>query len=723
MPKLPEDYLERVYAGVLGKLIGVYLGRPFEGWTHAKILEQLGHIEYFVHEKLDVPLVVTDDDVSGTFIFPRALLEHGISADITSEDIGKTWLNNVIEGRTIFWWGGNGVSTEHTAYLNLKKGIPAPKSGSIETNGKTVAEQIGAQIFIDGWALVAPGNPALAARLAGAAGKVSHDGESVHAAVLFAAMEAEAFVSKDIDHLLNTGLGFIPGDSLVAKLIEDIRHWAIEDEDWLKTRDRIEFEYGYHKFCGNCHVIPNHGIMTLALIYGGHSFHEAMHIVNTCGWDTDCNSGNIACLVAIMHGLQAFEEGPDWRGPLADRALISSADAGYSINNAARIAYDLTNMGRQLAGEQPLPPPKDGAQFHFTLPGSVQGFEATRHSLMPDIIRVQQRQDSEGRTALAICLKGLTKAAGSFQVTTPTFTPPDIVKMKTYELAASPLIYPGQTVETLLRADVENTGPVNVCFGLEVYGTDDKLELKKSPAFVILGPGEERTLSWTINDDMNYQPIQRLGISISASQGHVSGRIDMSYLRWSGTPQLTLRRPVDAGKAHFWRRAWVNGVSHMQRWGSSSFVLAQNDNTPGLLAYGTREWCDLRVEARGCMTSLAAEVGLAVRVQGLRRYYALVLQRDGRVSIVKARDGVRTALCTVNCPWILDKAYTLVVEVDGPRITASVQGLVNLEASDSDYDNGGIGLVVTDGAFTVDEVQVGSARGKTKVKIKRNSVQ
>jgi hypothetical protein len=30
---LPNDYLERVYAGVLGKIIGVYLGRPFEGWT------------------------------------------------------------------------------------------------------------------------------------------------------------------------------------------------------------------------------------------------------------------------------------------------------------------------------------------------------------------------------------------------------------------------------------------------------------------------------------------------------------------------------------------------------------------------------------------------------------------------------------------------------------------------------------------------------------------
>ena len=31
---LPIDYAQRVYAGVLGKIIGVYLGRPFESATH-----------------------------------------------------------------------------------------------------------------------------------------------------------------------------------------------------------------------------------------------------------------------------------------------------------------------------------------------------------------------------------------------------------------------------------------------------------------------------------------------------------------------------------------------------------------------------------------------------------------------------------------------------------------------------------------------------------------
>ena len=85
-----RDYLERVYAGVLGKIIGVYLGRPFEGWTHQRISSELGEIWDYQHERLGVPLVVADDDISGTFTFLRALPDHGSSAQITPEQIGNT---------------------------------------------------------------------------------------------------------------------------------------------------------------------------------------------------------------------------------------------------------------------------------------------------------------------------------------------------------------------------------------------------------------------------------------------------------------------------------------------------------------------------------------------------------------------------------------------------------------------------------------------------------
>ena len=93
--------------------------------------------------------------------------------------------------------------TEHTAYLRLKNGIQAPDSGSMALNGKVVAEQIGAQIFIDGWAMVSPGDPDQAAALSEKAARVSHDGEAVYGAVVMAVLEAMAFVEQDTNALLD----------------------------------------------------------------------------------------------------------------------------------------------------------------------------------------------------------------------------------------------------------------------------------------------------------------------------------------------------------------------------------------------------------------------------------------------------------------------------------------------------------------------------------------
>jgi hypothetical protein len=73
MSTLPPDYFETVYSGALDKVLGVYLCRPFEGWTNQRILEELGPIKYFVQNRLNRPIVAADDDISGIFTFIRAL--------------------------------------------------------------------------------------------------------------------------------------------------------------------------------------------------------------------------------------------------------------------------------------------------------------------------------------------------------------------------------------------------------------------------------------------------------------------------------------------------------------------------------------------------------------------------------------------------------------------------------------------------------------------------
>jgi len=697
---LPPDYLERVYAGVLGKLIGVYLGRPFEGWTYRRILEELEPIEDYVHERLGVPLVVADDDVSGTFTFIRALEEHGPRADLSPQDVAKTWLNAIIERRTILWWGGNGVSTEHTAWLALKRGVKAPISGSIGLNGATVAEQIGAQIFIDGWALVAPGKPQLAARLARAAASVSHDGEAVHAAALLAAMEAEAFLTRDVGRLLKTGLSVVPADCLIAKVANDVRAWRGEFSDWRDARAAIEARYGYDRFPGNCHVVPNHALIHLALNYADGDFGRALTIVNTSGWDTDCNSGNVGCLFAIMLGLDGLDAGRDWRGPLADRALISSADGGYAVNDAVRLAYEIANSGRALAQAAPIEPPKGGAQFHFSLPGSVQGFGAICDSDGAELSVAHGRID--GVPALSLSLEGLEPGEAAAAMT-PVFTPPDVVKMRTYDLQASPRLYPGQRIAARLIGDKPNRGAIAARLRVNVYGRDDRLEPIDGPA-VDVAPGEAREIEWTA-PDLEGRPIQAVGVALSARDERAEGRLWLDRLGWGGAPDVRFRRPAAPGE--FWRRAFVNAASGFDSPPGAAFRLSQ-DRDLGLLITGARDWKDYRVSA-AIVVHLGSSAGLVARARGLRRHYALVLARDGFLRLVKTRDDAKTVLAQAPMPWKLDIAYRLTFEVVGRRLVGLVDGLERLSATDETpeaFESGGAGLLIADGALSTEEIAV-----------------
>ncbi|SFR02296.1 ADP-ribosylglycohydrolase [Enterobacter sp. kpr-6] len=699
--ELPADYYSRVYAGVLGKLIGVYLGRPFEGWTYQKIMQELGPIQYYVHERFNRPLVTTDDDVAGTFTFIRALEDYGLPPDLTDEQLGHCWLNYIIDKRTILWWGGNGNSTEHTAWLNLKKGIPAPLSGAIATNGKTIAEQIGAQIFIDSWALVAPGQPELAASLTKKAASVSHDGESVYAAMLWAAMESQAFICQDIETLIETGLSVIPADSQIAGLIADIRRWWREDNDWQTTRQKIETHYGYHKYPSNCHVIPNHALMIMAMLYAPDNFQQAQCIVNTSGWDTDCNAGNVGCLSGIMLGLEGIDAGPDWRGPLADRMLISSADGGFSINNAVRITDYLVDLGHQIAGLPRPEPKKAGAQYHFSLPGSVQGFRwLNEERAVPVDVGNEAYQ---GRQMLSLRYHHLAPGLHA-SVTTQTFTPPEIVDMPSYELMASPPIYPGQRLQATLIAPPDNIAPLRVQLCYRIYDENNDLTPHVGEAKT-LAPGENATLLLDIPDHGG-QPIGEVGIRLSTDAPAARGRLLLDAMRWDGTPTLTLKKPRD--EDNFWWRAWVNGVDIFSRHYPGRFRIA-NEYDEGLLIYGTREWNNYRVRS-DLTLHLGDYGGLAFRVQGMRRYYAARILRDGTLQLVRVRDAVTRVLAERQLSDVFERPVTFDVIVNGRSITATVDGqtLCVEDAERDAFTGGGIGLLINAGALSTDAIHIGN---------------
>jgi hypothetical protein len=540
------------------------------------------------------------------------------------------------------------------------------------------------------------------------AASVSHDGEAIYGAQVVAAMEAQAFVESDLNKLLDTAVALIPQKSLIYQLIADLRNWHAGEKDWRKTREKIAAKYGYDKYGGNCHMVPNHALIVHALLHGEDDFQKSLMIVNTCGWDTDCNSGNVGCLLGIKNGLAGIDNGgPDWRGPVADRLYLSTAEGGRGISDAATETLHVVNVGRALAGAAPLAP-KQGAYYHFELPGAVQGFQAEASSEVSGTVTVENvlGHSQTGQRSLALHYQGVAPGR-SARVATPTFIPSkqvaDYFSKRGYALFASPRLYPGQTVRATITADGQNGQSVQCNLYTRSYGSDDQLVITRSPA-ISLAPGGSHAFVWPIPGSGS-DPIAEIGVEISHAQ-RADGTLYLDALTWDGAPSATFQRPAHPGE--MWRQAWINGVDQYDHWWPEAFRLVQNEGR-GLLSQGTRAWTDYEVSAT-ITPHLAKAAGLAARVQGMRRGYALLLCDDQQVRLVKMLDG-DTVLAARALPWQLGVPYNLQLQVNGNRLRASVDGVPLFDVQDNDrpLSDGAIALVIEEGRMATEAVTVGPA--------------
>ena len=490
--KLSETYKNKIYAGVLGKMIGVYLGRPVEGWSYQSIIDRFGEIPYYIHEELGLPLIVADDDLSGTFAFFRAMEDNGFPKNLTAEQIGNTWLNYIIENKSILWWGGLGNSTEHTAYLHLKHGISAPKSGSMELNGPVLSQQIGAQIFMDAYAMMCPGDPENANRLVKACASVSHDGIAVDAAGFLGAIEAAAFDEKNLDKLFDEGLRFVQTDELQA-LIADVRNICAAQKNWRKVREQLDAKYGYHIYPGPCHMVPNHAMVLAALLCAGDDFAESVKIGASAAWDTDCNAGNVGCFNGIRLGLEGINAGQDFRGPVADRLLVITSDGGEGVTDAVKETRRIVRAAEQVGGiseEEILP------RFGFEYPGSVQGFQPCPYTKpLKCTPRISNGNEAGLGNGLMLRFDALGEGANA-AVSVATFL--DIhEEYRNYETYVSPTLYAGQTVT--IEADCELSQGVHM--RPYAWYANRENELQKVSGEWCCLETETKTITWEIPDN------------------------------------------------------------------------------------------------------------------------------------------------------------------------------------------------------------------------------
>ncbi|MBE0699510.1 MAG: ADP-ribosylglycohydrolase family protein, partial [Anaerolineaceae bacterium] len=213
--------------------------------------------------------------------------------------------------------------------------------------------------------------------------------------------------------------------------------------------------------------------------------------------------------------------------------------------------------------------------------------------------------------------------------------------------------------------------------------------------------GQDCELCWTI-PDLGGQPVASIGVAI-ASQKRASGTLYLDWLTWSGAPQVRLGRPAAGGK--MWSKAWVNAVSEYGHRYPEAYRLMQNHGT-GMLIQGTRDWQDYTVSAE-ITPHMAQSTGLAARVQGLERYYALLVTAGGKAQLIKALDG-QSVLAETDFAFTWGEAIRFKLRVKGPHITASLNGRDLFEFSDTARPllDGAVALVIEEGRMACEEVSI-----------------
>ncbi len=326
-----EEALDRLHGAWTGRAVGCALGKPAEligldrdgtgrctGRANVRrYLEARGDwplVDYFsgrdvgegprlwcpASQREHIAYMEPDDDIHYTLVALGCLEEHG--ASVTWEDIARYWLAHL----PIF----SICTAEAQAIENVQNRSTRPGYWRCEATPEYARrhrnpyrEWIGAQIRSDGWAWASAGNPELAAELAHRDASWTHERNGIYGAMMFAAMQAAAFVERDPAKLVQIGLSEIPAECRLARLVRECLSWVATYPDFEACMTRVEGAVGA---MNPVHTINNALVCVLSLFYGGMDPTRAPATAVMCGHDTDCNGATVGSIVGAAAGRARF---------------------------------------------------------------------------------------------------------------------------------------------------------------------------------------------------------------------------------------------------------------------------------------------------------------------------------------------------------------------------------------------------------------------------------
>jgi hypothetical protein len=160
---------------------------------------------------------------------------------------------------------------------------------------------------------------------------------------------------------------------------------------------------------------------------------------------------------------------------------------------------------------------------------------------------------------------------------------------------------------------------------------------------------------------------------------------------------------MPCAKGDIWQRAWMKSIEGLWNWSTPPVIDLHHGNGLGMLAQGSRDWTDYTFSTR-ITPRLSDTAGVAVRVQGLRRYYALRFDADGRARLVKRTGPAEIVLAETPHRLELDRTYDLTLSACGGELVATLDGALLFAAADPAPDalaGGAAAFLLTAGSIRV----------------------
>ena len=698
------DYIKKTYAGWLGKVIGIRMGAPIEGWTKEKI--ELIYGKTMRDYVVDYQDFAADDDSNGPIFFVRGL-EH--YKNLTAKDMGMTCLNYIPREHGFFWWG-NELSTEHTAFKNLFAGIKAPESGSAERNGMEMAEQIGGQIFIDCFGFVAPGNPELACQLAEASARVTHDYDGVAGARFVAACISLAYTESNILSIMKQALTYIDSKRNYYKVVTEMIQLYEQGKSKEEAFARLKEAYWTDCYPGICHIVPNAGIMAIALLYGEGNFLDTMELVNLLGFDTDCNAGNVGAIMGVLCGVNESNDSntsiPDYLiHPIKDIMLASSVVGSLNISTLSENALLFSKIGYELAGET-MPEPyrsywyaleENGERItHFEFHQTIHGFRTKASYKNAEVnISNSNEQAYEGSQSLKVTINNL-HPQNEVYVYQKTYYQPDDLHDARYQPCFSPIVFPGDEV----RSSLYNATGQKLKAYLYAYDSYHNQYIRFAE--------QELTSKWCeISGKIPYAQdalIKETGVILVSEEEidtyfgeQVVVYLDQFITKSAANYRMNFRQiPIENYSLHSVEQYELSGFTHYRpdmagiQQVESGLQLSKGET----IYTGDYYWRDYQCEVE--LNDLQGEMfEVLFRCQGNLRSYALRITGD-EMLLLKYIEQNEMILDRVKLSQNR-KSSTLTIHVAKDKLKAEFDGCT-LMAQDSDYGYGMIGMRVSEDA-------------------------